>query len=112
MGKRIIKLTESDLERIVRRVIKENYRVGDIVNTLKDKGFEVDVKKGDGSMFTDDRFNETLVSQNYDITVYTSNDDEKLDVWEFISNKNANNININDDGSMSFGFKEIERVRV
>ena len=37
--KKIIKLTESDLTRIVKRVIKENDIKMDLINTIKDEGF-------------------------------------------------------------------------
>jgi hypothetical protein len=37
--KKIIKLTESDLTRIVNRVIKENDIKMDLINTIKDEGF-------------------------------------------------------------------------
>jgi hypothetical protein len=37
--KKIIKLTESDLTRIVKRVIKENNTKMELINTIKDEGF-------------------------------------------------------------------------
>ena len=37
--KKIIKLTESDLTRIVKRVIKENNIKMDLIDTIKDEGF-------------------------------------------------------------------------
>lgn len=37
--KKIIKLTESDLTRIVKRVIKENNVKMDLIDTIKDEGF-------------------------------------------------------------------------
>jgi hypothetical protein len=38
--KKIIKLTESDLTRIVKRVIKENDVKMDLIDTIKDEGFK------------------------------------------------------------------------
>ena len=38
--KKIIKLTESDLTRIVKRVIKENNTKTDLIDTIKDEGFK------------------------------------------------------------------------
>ena len=37
--KKIIKLTESDLTRIVKRIIKENNTKMDLIGTIKDEGF-------------------------------------------------------------------------
>ena len=38
--KKIIKLTESDLTRIVKRIIKENDVKMDLIDTIKDEGFK------------------------------------------------------------------------
>lgn len=107
MGKKIIKLTESDLERIVRRVIKEGYTysVSDLKKDLENMGLEVNVENKGGSQFVDDRFNEVIYQNNYHVTAITSNDEEKLKVWEFISKKNTNNVKLGDN-SISFGFSE------
>ena len=37
--KKVIRLTESDLTRIVKRVIKENNTKMELINTIKDEGF-------------------------------------------------------------------------
>ena len=107
MGKKIIKLKESDLVRIIERVIKEEYvySIDELKNDLKNMGLEVKVENEGGSQFVDDRFNEVIYQNNYRVTAITSNDEEKLKVWDFISKKNTNNVNLGDN-SISFGFME------
>ena len=107
MSKKIIKLTESDLVRIVRRVIKEEYvySIYELKRDLEKMGLEVNVKNEGGGQYVDDRFNDVIVQNNYRVTAITSNDEEKLKVWEFISKKNTNNVKL-EDNSISFSFAE------
>jgi len=108
-NKKIVRLTESDLVRIVRRVIKEeyDYSLYDLKKYLESKGLDVNIKSKTGYQYIDDRTMEMYNPVYYRVTV--NNVDNMTNVKEFLKEKGA--YDIKDEGnSVSFGFTDTNKM--
>jgi len=114
-NKKIVRLTESDLVRIVRRVIKEEYvyTAYDLKDELEKMGFDVTVTSKGGSQYVDDRYvddygNLQMYSrEDYDVTV--NNVDDISKVIEFIRKKDVGSIKTGDN-SINFNFSVTRKM--
>ena len=114
-NKKIVRLTESDLVRIVRRVIKEEYvyTAYDLKDELEKMGFDVTVKNKPGYQYIDDRFVgddgylQMYSREDYDFTV--NNVDDIPELIDFISNKGVSSIKTGDN-SINFNFSVTRKM--
>ena len=85
--KKIIKLTESDLTRIVKRVIKENDIKMDLINTIKDEGFSSasEMVGGDKVLFKilDIKTQTNFLHFYDDLNIVQSEENYELDLFRY-----------------------------